>query len=128
MLADSHWFIPPDSAEDQHQEGDFSVCQRVLHRGFYKLMLAPPPTASNERERPRSTVLCDVAGYVGFSAADSGLCNGRKSKARVNVRTKVCICILQWQHRGLKHNTNGIITCLAGSKVLRERIHCSALA
>lgn len=81
-------------------------------------MLAAPPIASNERERPRGAVLCDVASYVGFSDPDSGVCGGCKSKARGNLRTKVYIYILQWQHRGLEHNTNGNIAYLAGSEIL----------
>lgn len=92
-------------------------------------MLAAPPIASNERERPRGAVLYDIAGFVGLFGADSGPCDGCKSKARDNVRTKLYIsaCIIQWQYRDLEYNTNGNIAYLAGSKNLRERIPCNAL-
>jgi len=79
-------------------------------------MLAAAPIASDERERPRGAVLCDVAGYVGFFDANSGLCHSCRAKARVNVRTKVYIYILQWQHRRLEHHMNENIAYAAGSK------------
>jgi len=80
-------------------------------------VLAAAPIASDERERPRGAVLCDVAGYVGFFDANFGLRDSYKSKARVNIRTKVYIYITQSQHQCLEHHMNGIIAYIAGPKI-----------